>query len=120
MALNKTVRQMVAAVLVLGTLGAGPSAAFAQLSPRVSRVLASDTDTWRIWVTAGYTYTVIVDGDGDTDLDLFVRDRFGLVGRDIDATDYCVVTFRARTTGYIEIAIENLGRVYNEYVISVQ
>jgi hypothetical protein len=53
MALNKTVRQMVAAVLVLGTLGAGPSAAFAQLSPRVSRVLASDTDTWRILVTAG-------------------------------------------------------------------
>ncbi len=120
MRLTKTVRQMVAGFLVLGALVAGPQAAFAQMAPRVSDVRAFATDTWRIWVVAGQVYSVVVNGDGDTDLDLFVSDPYGWLGVDDDRTDYCVVRFRARTTGYIDVRIRNLGSVYNRYVITVR
>jgi hypothetical protein len=120
MRLNKMVRRLAAAVVILGTLAAVPQAAFAQMAPRVWRVQAYDSNVWRVWVNAGQVYSVVVDGDNDTDLDLFVSDVYGRVGQDIDYTDYCVVRFRARVTGYVEIRIDNLGHVYNEYVIQVR
>jgi hypothetical protein len=120
MTLTKTVRRMVAGLLVLGAVVTAPQAAFAQMTPRVTDVQAFATDSWRVWVVAGYTYAVVVNGDGDTDLDLFVNDVYGSLGIDDDRTDYCVVRFRARTTGYIDIRVVNLGRVYNRYVIEVR
>ena|SRR5688572_18419595 len=87
---------------------------------RVDRVLAHDTDVWRVWVPAGASVRVLVDGDGDTDLDLHVYSPSGhLLGVDDDDTDYCVARFRTFESGYIQIRIRNWGRVYNEYALSV-
>jgi hypothetical protein len=104
-----------AALLVVGA--AAP--AFAQFV-RVDRVLAFDTDTWRVWASAGL-HRVVVDGDGDTDLDCYVYDRFGnLLGHDSDDTDLCVVDFQHPSSGNISIRIRNRGSVYNEYELTVR
>lgn len=61
---------------------------------------------------------VIVNGDGDTDLDLYVYDENGnLMGKDIDYSDYCVVSWTPRWTGPFTIKIKNRGSVYNRYKI---
>lgn len=62
-----------------------------------------------------------VVGDGDTDLDLYVDSAGGRrLAVDDEQTDYCVGEFYMRRSGYIEIRIRNLGRVYNEYRIIVR
>ena len=90
---NTLVRRIVVlACAVLLVVGAA-APALAQYLGR-GRVLAFETDTWRVWTSAGRTQ-VVVDGDGDTDLDCWVYDRFGnLLGRDTDGTDLCIVNFR--------------------------
>jgi hypothetical protein len=92
--------------------------AFAQFF-RTDRVLAYDTDTWRVWAPSGQT-RVTVSGDGDTDLDCWVYDRFGrLLGSDTDSTDLCIMQFRNPTGGDLTIRIQNLGDVYNQYDLAV-
>jgi hypothetical protein len=111
---RKTLVLTCAALLVV----AAAAPAFAQFF-RTDRVLAFDTDTWRVWAPAGQT-RVVVDGDGDTDLDCWVYDRFGtLLGRDTDDTDLCVIRFRNASAGELTIRIRNLGGVYNQYDLSV-
>jgi hypothetical protein len=86
----------------------------------VSRVRAYQMDSWRIWVSAGW-HRVTVDGDGDTDLDLYVRAADGhLLDSDDDETDFCVTSFFMARGGYIEIYVRNLGRVSNEYELTVR
>jgi hypothetical protein len=113
--LTRKVLVLTCAMLML----AGAAApAFAQFF-RTSRVLAFDTDTWRVWAASGPT-RVMVDGDGDTDLDCWVYDRFGnLLGRDTDTTDLCIIRFHNPTSGNLRIVIRNLGSVYNEYELTV-
>jgi hypothetical protein len=97
---------------------AGTASAFGEYS-RSGRILAFDTDTWRVWTPAGQT-RVMVNGDGDTDLDCWVYDRFGtLLGSDVDATDLCIVRFQNPSSGQLRIRIQNLGDVYNDYELTV-
>lgn len=111
---RKTLILTCAALLLLAV--AAP--ALAQFA-RSDRVLAFDTDTWRVWAPAGQT-RVVVNGDGDTDLDCWVYDRYGnLLGSDTDATDLCVISFRNPNSGTLTIRIRNLGSVYNEYDLTV-
>jgi hypothetical protein len=103
--------------IALTMIGATP--AFAGFF-RTERVLAYDTDTWRVWAPSGQTQ-VIVDGDGDTDLDCWVYDRFGnLLGSDTDTTDLCIIRFRNPSNGDLTIRVRNLGDVYNEYDLTVE
>ena len=84
------------------------------------QVAAHDTDTWRMWLSAG-RHQVVVRGDGDTDLDLYVDGASGRrLAVDDDETDDCVGEFYLRRAGYVEIRIRNLGRVYNEYQMNVR
>ena len=83
------------------------------------RVLAFDTDVYRITFRGGETARIVVAGDGDTDLDLYVYDEHGhLIASDTDLTDFCVVTFHPRWTGAFRVEIRNLGSVYNAYTIA--
>jgi hypothetical protein len=112
-------RKRIGAAVAVAVLVAG-SVVPAFALTRFSRVEAYSTDRWTVWVPSGSSM-VVVDGDGDTDLDCFVYDRFGnLLGMDDDSTDYCVVPIYAATSGNVTIRIQNLGRVYNEYRLSVE
>jgi hypothetical protein len=98
----------------------------AAAAPALARIVRTDrverfsTDTWRVWAAAGET-RVMVNGDGDTDLDCSVYDRFGnLLGSDTDDTDLCIVDFDNPTSGNLTIRIQNLGGVYNRYVLTVE
>jgi hypothetical protein len=83
------------------------------------RVLANTTDTYTVKFYANETATVVVSGDGDTDLDLFVFDENGnLIGKDVDYSDDCIVTWNPRWTGNFVIKVVNRGNVYNHYFIA--
>jgi len=83
-------------------------------------VLARDTDTWRLWASAGH-HLLIVEGDGTTDLDCYVRNRYRrLLGKDDDPTDYCVVDFWQSQSGDITVEIRNLGNIPNIYTITLE
>lgn len=81
-----------------------------------SRVLARDTDIYRISFSGGRSAEVSVVGDGDTDLDLYVYDENGnLICSDTDYTDVTYCSWRPSWTGPFRIEIRNLGNVYNAY-----
>lgn len=86
----------------------------------IARVQADATDRWEIGrFRAGERAQVIVDGDGDTNLDCYVYDEHqNLIGEDDDATDYCVLSWIPRYTGPFTLSVRNLGRVWNEYVLT--
>ncbi len=84
----------------------------------ISSVSAKDTDVWTVTFRGGSRAMVVVNGDGDTDLDLYVYDENGnLMGKDIDYSDYCVVSWTPRWTGPFTVKIINRGNVYNRYRI---
>jgi hypothetical protein len=115
---NTLARKTLVLTSVLLLLVAAAAPALAQFV-RTDRVLAFDTDTWRVWAAAGTT-RVVVNGDGDTDLDCWVYDRFGrLLGSDTDGTDLCIIRFNHPSAGDLRIRIRNLGNVYNEYELTV-
>src|SRR5688572_20095365 len=115
---NNLVRKIAVVLFTLLLVGAVAAPSFAQFL-RTDRVLAYDTDTWRVWTPAG-DRRLIVEGDGDTDLDCWVYDRYGNpLGRDTGSSDVCVVDFRHQATGNVTIRIRNLGSVYNEYRLMV-
>lgn len=110
------VGMVVVALLIAGTT-AGAFTSFY----RESRVEAFETDIWTVWVSRGATH-VEVNGDDDTDLDCYVYDKRSgrLLDKDDDSTDYCIMDFTKYSPGNIEIRIENLGSVWNEYTLSVE
>lgn len=80
------------------------------------RVLARDTDIYRISFNGGRRAEVSVVGDGDTDLDLYVYDENGnRICSDTDYTDVTYCSWRPSWTGPFRIEISNLGSVYNAY-----
>ena len=81
------------------------------------RVLANDTDIWRLGqFTADEYARLIVDGDGDTDLDCFIVDSDGdIVDRDVDYTDYCLLGWTPPYQQSYRLYIRNLGSVWNAY-----
>jgi hypothetical protein len=82
------------------------------------RVLAHGTDSYVVKFYANEPATVAVSGDGDTDLDLYVFDENGnLIGKDVDYSDDCVITWNPKWTGNFVIKVVNRGSVYNHYGI---
>jgi len=117
---KKAITATVVALAAMMNLGIQQADAAMLGGRTVDRVAAHTSDTYTIHLNRGEIVMVTVKGDGDTDLDLYVRDRFGdIVESDTDSTDQCVAIFRAPRTGTFEIQIKNLGRVYNEYELTV-
>ena len=86
----------------------------------ISRVLARDTDIYRVRFSGREFAEVCVVGDGDTDLDLFIYDDNGnLICSDTGYTDRAYCSWTPRWTGTFEIEIDNLGSVWNEYRIVI-
>lgn len=99
----------------------------AEASPRggakrsVDRVLAYDTDTYRVDLNGNERTVITLIGDGDTDLDIMVFDRWGNeVAADRDNTDVARVTFTPQVGGEYRIEIKNYGDVYNEYHLLIR
>ena len=112
---NIRVRLLILAIALV-TIFAGTATAY----QRISRVEAFDTDIWTVWTPSGAS-RVVVAGDGDTDLDCYVYETSGrLLGKDDDATDYCIVDFWRSNSGNVKVHIVNLGDVYNRYQLRVE
>ena len=103
-----------------GSMLAEPALAQSRFN-RSDRVLAYDTDVWRVWVPAG-SGRVVVEGGTHTDLDLAIYDESTgrLLATDFDGTSYCIGDFFKNRSGWIEIRVENLGGYSNAYSISVR
>ncbi|MEM6784877.1 MAG: hypothetical protein AAF624_14240 [Bacteroidota bacterium] len=85
----------------------------------VYRVPAYSTNTHYLSFRGGQRATISITGDHDTDLDFYLYDENGnLVASDTDYTDVGYFSFRPLWTGPFRLRIRNLGRVYNEYVLS--
>jgi hypothetical protein len=97
-----------------GTLGASGGPIW-----RSDRVLAHSADNYTIVFRGGEVARIAVSGDGDTDLDLYVYDENGAqIASDRDSTDDCLVCWVPRWTGPFRVRVVNLGRVYNNYVLT--
>lgn len=90
-------------------------------SPRTvrDRVNAGATDVWKIVLRGGKPVHLFVMGDGDTDLDVFVYDTEGNLVADDSGCDEAGISFTPRWTMTYIIKIKNLGKVYNQYVMSI-
>lgn len=84
----------------------------------VTVVLPRHVDTFLWKFEGGADAIVNIKGDGSTDLDFYVFDsNDNLVTKDDDTTDYCVLTWTPKWTGYFKIQIKNLGNEENRYSI---
>ena len=114
--MTKSIIRKAAAAVVAVAILATSTVAMAQGSFR--RLYGGRTHTYTAYVVAGVPAAVTINGDGDTDLDLYVFNRFGrLVAVDNDDSDYCVVRWVPATSGMVTIRVDNLGSVFNDYVI---
>lgn len=82
-----------------------------------SCVQAGTKDIWSIVYPGLQWAGVRLIGDGDTDLDLYVFDVTGLVDSDIGPTDDAAVVWYVQVGGEFRIEVENLGFVYNCYML---
>jgi hypothetical protein len=81
-------------------------------------VLARTTDVYTMSFRGGEWAEIRVRGDGDTDLDCYVYDQNGnLIDSDTDYTDYCILGWVPRWTGSFTLRIQNLGWVWNGYIL---
>jgi hypothetical protein len=99
-------------------IASGPKGALGGPRATTDRVLANTMDIWNIDFRGGQLGSIRVDGDGDTDLDCYVYSSGALVAIDDDYTDYCILDWYQRSTGPVRLEIRNLGRVYNQYVLT--
>jgi hypothetical protein len=99
-------------------IASGPKGAIGGPRATTDRVLANTMDIWNINFRGGQLGSIRVDGDGDTDLDCYVYSGGALVAIDDDYTDYCILDWYQRSTGPVRLEIRNLGRVYNQYVLT--
>jgi hypothetical protein len=86
----------------------------------VRRISKEGSDLLRFHYEAGKgSARITIRGDGDTNLDLFV---FGPkkqeVARATGPTDREQVTWEPGTTGFYTIKVQNLGDVWNQYVLT--
>jgi hypothetical protein len=108
-------------VVLLALVPARPASAGRLEGPSTTRERAQrrTSDRYTVTFVGGEVARVFVSGDGSTDLDLYVFDERGnLIASDTDSTDDCLVTFVPRWTGRFTIVIDNLGSVYNDYVMT--
>ena len=112
------VTRVIAAAAVAAVLGTAGHAVAGMV--RRDRVPAHSSKTWTTWAGTGYN-RVIVDGDRTTDLDCYVYNVNGvMLGKDDDATDYCVVDMELSRGGTILIQVTNRGNMYNDYLLWVE
>jgi len=84
-------------------------------------VEAYSTDVYWLEFYGGELASIAVYGDGDTDLDLYVYDQWGnLICTDADYTDVMFCNFVPYRTGEYRVEIQNLGRIWNEYLMDVE
>lgn len=84
-------------------------------------VNARTTDVFSIKFYANNPSQITIRGDRSTDLDLYVFDSQGrLVARDTDYDDQCIVYFTPRATDIYTVKVENLGSVWNQYVLTAR
>lgn len=82
------------------------------------RVKENTTDVYDVTFEGGVLAGVAIIGDGDTDLDLFIIDSSGNeVVSQTDLTDACFVEWTPSRTQKYQIKIQNLGDVYNAYLL---
>jgi len=95
--------------------------AVAPIQTRSVRVDALSTVSFKLELPGGEYSRVIVRGDGDTDLDVFLFDEGGnLIDSDTDDTDFCIVGVTPRWSGEFTVVVQNLGRVYNRFQITLE
>jgi hypothetical protein len=77
-------------------------------------VLPRGTTSYHLKFDVGDQALVSIRGDGSTDLDFYVYDSSGnLVAWDEDATDFTLLAWTPRWTGYFDIKIVNRGNQEN-------
>ena len=104
----------IAAIAVLALASAAGTAGAAAWALG-GRVQAFATNRHSLYVGSSEAL-VVVRGDGDTDLDCWLYNPRGrLVASDTDGTDVCALA--APDVGTHRLVIENLGEVFNDYVI---
>ncbi len=82
------------------------------------RVLAGQTDNYKIRFRGGEPAIVSVTGDGGTDLDLRIYDEGGnLICSQPDNSDRCYCRWQPLWTGTFRIQITNHGSVSNNYTL---
>lgn len=85
------------------------------------RILARGTDWFGrqdLVFVGGEPARIGVRGDGDTDLDCWVYDENDrLIDSDTRYVDECILSWQPRWTGPFKLRIQNLGGVYNNYVL---
>lgn len=110
---NQVIAALIADVESMGTKGRTHGSARTW-----ERVRAGATDWYDIEYRGDRSAEILIEGDGDTDLDLYVYDEHGNeICRDTDSTDTMYCSWHPRWTGNFEIAIVNLGSVWNEYLL---
>lgn len=83
------------------------------------RIPAKSVQTHRIYFNAGH-YHITIDGDNSTDLDLFIYDRDGLFFKGTGQRDYETASIDVCCSGYLTIKVKNLGRIYNDYRLTIE
>ncbi len=117
--MRRFIKVMAIGGLIALGLGGAASVARAVVINRTT-VSPYGTDTYTRYFVAGELVTVALSGDGDTDLDLYVKGPGGnVIARDDDATDDCLVLFRAPVSGFYTILVVNRGPLSNVYTIGV-
>jgi hypothetical protein len=111
-------KKTLVATAMFTTLAAGT--AMAQSQSFRDTVLGFDTDIWRLWAPRGSAH-VVVDAGSHTDVDCRVYDGItgAYLGRDLDATSYCVVDIYRSHSGPLEIQVENTGSRRNSYELTL-
>jgi hypothetical protein len=86
----------------------------------IRRIAAGGIDSYKLRYEAGAGKgRVTLRGDGDTDLDLFVDGPDGKeMEKSVGLTDREEVNFLPKQTATYTIRVKNLGKVWNEYVLT--
>lgn len=111
--LSKHVRALQSSGLSTGSRGdvTGPNHHYDSVNART-------TDVYNVTFAGGQLAEVAISGDGDTDLDLYVYDEYGnLIVSSTSYGDDEYVSWYPRWTGNFTVRVENLGGVYNAYLL---
>jgi V8-like Glu-specific endopeptidase len=84
------------------------------------RLAAKGTDEAKFaYQTGKGKARITVRGDGDTDLTVEIMDPQGnVVARGDDKTDYHELVFEPMVNGYYTVRVQNIGAIWNGYVLS--
>ena len=110
------------ALVAFASVAPPPAHAGATYSSGVytATVLGHDTNEYSFTFDGGAFASVSISGDGSTDLDLYVYDEDGnLIASNTNSIDDASVSWVPIWTGQFTIHVVNRGRVYNDFVMSL-